>query len=58
MHAVNNTGLNILSAFYDKDKIHGIWAQPTLRMLIQIIPIIILGIFVIVVMCREDKTEI
>ena len=57
MHAVNNTGLNILSAFYDSDKLQGVWKEPTIRMLLQMIPVVILGAWLLIMMSREENME-
>lgn len=57
LHAVNNAGTNALSAFYDKDKLTGFVSEPPIRMLIEIFPIIILGIWAIIVLCRTKEFD-
>lgn len=55
LHAVNNSGANMLSAYYDREQFTGIWSESVVSAAIQMIPIFIFGTIAIVIMCRDKE---
>ena len=53
LHAVNNSGANMLSAYLDKSKLSGVAAEPTVIMLIRMVPVILLGIWAFMKMSKK-----
>ena len=55
LHAVNNSGSNMLAAYYDREQLTGIWREPVVSAMIQFVPVIILGIYSIIILCRDKE---
>lgn len=55
LHAVNNSGANILSAFFDRSQLTGIWSETVVTAAIQFVPVILLGICAIMVLCSDKE---
>lgn len=55
LHAVNNSGANALSAYYDREQLTGIWQEPVVSSMIQFVPVIILGTCAIIILCRDKE---
>lgn len=58
LHAVNNSGANMLSAYYDRQRLTGIWSESVVSALIQMVPVFILGIIAIVIMCSDKESTL
>lgn len=56
-HAINNTGASILGMCVDRSKLSGAMAEPTVFLLIHMIPQIILGVVSVVVLVRMRKKQ-
>ncbi len=55
LHAVNNSGANILSAYFDRSKLTGIWSESIVTASIRFVPVILLGIFAIMILCSDKE---
>ena len=55
LHAVNNSGANILSAYFDRSKLTGIWSESIVTASIRLVPVILLGIFAIITLCSDKE---
>ena len=55
LHAVNNSGANVLSAYYDRSQLTGIWSESVVSATIQMLPVFVLGIIAIVIMCSDKE---
>lgn len=55
MHAVNNSGTNMLSAYYDREQLTGFWREPVVSAMIQFVPVIVLGACAMVILCRDKE---
>lgn len=55
LHAVNNSGANALSAYFDRSKLTGIWSQSIITASIRFIPVILFGILAIVILCSDKE---
>lgn len=55
LHAVNNSGANTLSAYYDRSQLTGIWSESVVSATIQMLPVFVLGIIAIVIMCSDKE---
>ena len=55
LHAVNNSGANILSAYFDRSKLTGIWAETIVTATIRFVPVILLGICAIMILCSDKE---
>ena len=55
LHAVNNAGTNALSAYYDRKGLVGVWKEPIMSALMQMVPVILLGIVAIVILCSDKE---